>query len=346
MGVKKVQISDDNGSNWYTFPGSSGELTTEAGSIDDTVFGQLYKSMQSGLIQAGVSANGLYKGFAGYVASLKITGTPTSMTGEACSLVSGKTYRITAATKRQIDPDSALTVLDNGVSVAAADIDNIDYLWGTVTFAAGYTIVGAITMTGKYLPTSVVARATGFTLTQTTDAIDDTDFANAQSSGGYRSYISGLKTVSLALNGIMSTTNDWRARLLTRSRVLIEINPDGGGLSVARGFFKPTNVGQSGNVGAQEAASATFPLSVPDLALLKSPFSWVHDPTTTLNTSLQKALAAWDSGAAIDMRYLYDGTNGYTGDAIITDMSLAGGLDVMNEFSVKANFTGALTAVP
>jgi predicted secreted protein len=346
MGVKRIQISDDNGSNWYTLPGNSGELTTEGNSIDDTIFGQNWKSMQPGLIQAGLSANGLYKGFAGYVATLKKTGTPTTMTAEATTFVSGKTYQITDTTKRAIDPDTAVSVYGNAILIAASNIESIDYLWGKVTFKSAYTPTTPITITGKYLPLSAVARATGFTLTQQTDPVDDTDFATAQANGGYRAYLAGLKTVSLALNGIMATTNDWRSLLLNRTRVLIEICPDGANKSVARGFFRTTNVGQSGNVGAQEAASATFPLSVPDVALMLTPFSWVHDATSTLNTALQKALTAWSTDTAVDLQYLFDGTNGYTGDAILTDVSLAGGLEVMNEFAIKANFSGALTAVP
>jgi hypothetical protein len=344
--AKKIKISDDSGLTWYTFPGSSGELQNEAGSIDDTVFGQSFKSMQPGLIQASLQANGYYKGFAGYVATLKISGTPTTMTGEACSLVSGKTYKITAATKNIIDPNSPVTVLDNAVAVSPSNIDNIDYLWGQVTFVSSYTPAGPITITGKYLPSTTIARANGFTLTMTQDAIDDTDFDNAQASNGHRAYIGGLRTVSLALNGIFSGSNNWRTLLEGRSLVVIELCPDGGGLSVARGFYKTTQVTQSGNVGAQEAATATFPLFVPDLALLKTPFSWMHDPATTLNTAIQKALNAFSLQETYDYQYLYDGTNGVTGAAVITDVSLAGGLEVMNEFTIKAAFTGALTAVP
>ena len=66
---KTVDLSDDNGVQWHSLPGGTGELTSEAASIDDTIFGQTYQSNQPGLIGWTVTANGLYKGFAGYVAA-------------------------------------------------------------------------------------------------------------------------------------------------------------------------------------------------------------------------------------------------------------------------------------
>jgi hypothetical protein len=344
--AKSIRISDDNGVTWSTLPGSSGELATEAGSISDTIFGQEYSSTQSGLISWNLSANGLYKGFAGYVATLKISGTPIAMVAEPMSVVSGKTYQITAPTKRMIDPGTAVSVLDNAAPVAVANIQNIDYLYGRVTFKSTYVPTGPITISGSYTPLATIARANGFTLTQTTNAVDDTDFETAQSNSGTKVFIAGLKTVSLALTGIMSTGNNWRTLLFGRNRVLIEINPDGQGKSVARGFFKPTSAGQSGDVGDQESATATFPLSVPDNDLLAYPFAWLHDPSTTLNAAVRKALTAWQNNFKYDYQYLQDGTNGYQGDGIITDLSLAGGLEVMNSFTVNVQGSGTLSAVP
>ena len=50
ISAKRVRLSDDSGSNWYTLPGSTGEFTNEGQVIDDTVFGQLYQSGFPGLI--------------------------------------------------------------------------------------------------------------------------------------------------------------------------------------------------------------------------------------------------------------------------------------------------------
>jgi hypothetical protein len=105
-------------------------------------------------------------------------------------------------------------------------------------------------------------------------------------------------------------------------------------------------VGQSGNVGAQEAATATLPLYVPQNANLAYPFSWIHDVTTTLNQSIQRAQIAWLNNLLYEYRYLYDGTNGFQGNGIITDLSLAGGLEVMNDFTIHVQGSGPLSAVP
>jgi hypothetical protein len=351
MSTKKIKISDDGGTTYYTFPGNAGDITTDAGTINDTIFGFDYDSMQPGLIASTLAANGLYKGFAGYVAKLNMSGTPTAMTAEPCSLVSGKTYKVTSGTKQVLDPSAAISVLDNGVGVAQSNILNIDYLFGRVTFASAYTPTGPITITGNYLPLVVIARAAGFTLTQTMATVDDTDFAKAQANSGHRSYLAGQKTVSLALQGIYSMSNDWRTRLEARALLVIEIQPDGAGLSVARGFFKPTAFGQSGNVGAQEAATATFPLFVPAGqpiadALMAYPFGWLHASNSTLSLAIQKALTAWQNKLIYDYQYLYDGVNGIHGTGVITDITLAGGLEVMNDFSIKVALSDQLTSVP
>jgi hypothetical protein len=344
--AKAIKISADNRVSWLTFPGSSGELTSEGTEIDDTVFNAAFHSGQPGMIAWNLTTNGFYKGFAGYNADILISGTSTAMAAEVMSLVSGKTYQVTNTAKRVFDPAVALSFFDGGVAIAAANILNVDYVWGRVTFVGGFTPGGAVTVTGNYLPVTTLARADSFTLTQTTNAVDDTDFESAQASDGTRQYIPGLKTVSLELGGIWGTTNNWRQLLIARNRVLIEINPDGSGMSRARGFFRPTRVGQSGDVGDQEKMTETYALSVPDVAVMLTPFSWLHASGTTLNAAIQAALTAWQGNLIYDYQYLADGVNGWAGDGIITDLSLTGGLDVMNEFAIHVQGSGALAAVP
>jgi hypothetical protein len=344
--AKAIQISADNGVTWLTFPGNSGELTSEGTEIDDTIFGASYSSGQPGMIAWNISSNGLYKGFAGYIADLYMSGTTTAMAAEPMALVSGKTYQVTNTAKRTFDPAVALSFFDGGTPISAANILNVDYLWGRVTFVGGFTPAGAVTVTGNYLPLATIARANSFTLTQTANAVDDTDFVSAQAADGHRSYIPGLKTASLTLGGIWNIANDWRAKLIARNRIIVEINPDGSQLSRARGFFRPTSVSQSGDVGDQEAMSADFALSVPDVQVMLTPFSWLHASGTTLNASIQAALTAYQNNLIYDYRYLADGTNGYSGDGIITDLTLAGGLDVMNEFTVAVQGSGPLAPVP
>lgn len=347
--AKRIRVSDDSGVNYYTLPGNTGSVSDEAGEIDDTIFGQDFGSTQTGLIQWTIEANGLFKGFAGYVATIKKSGTPTAFTDEAMSLVSGKTYKITDATKNIWDRNAAVTFEDAGTPIAAADIEQINYLYGTVTFVGTYVPTGAITAaTGSYLPTTTLGCANGFTLTQTANANDNTCMDTAKANDGMHTYEYGLKTVSLDLNGIYKAANGLRALLLSRAELIIEVNPDGNGKTVARGFFKPINRGQSGDVGDIEQETSTFNLSVPDdpESLMPYPFGWQIAADSTLSIAVQKCLTAWENKELVLVQYLADGTNGFEGDAVITDLSLAGGLEVMNEFTVNFQGSDTTTAVP
>lgn len=343
--AKRIKISDDDGATSYTFPGSKGEMTREGNPINDTILGQIFKSDQTGLISWGVNTNGVYKGFAGYKVTLKKSGSSTVMTDEATTLISGKTYQISNSAKRVMNRAVAVVVEDNGSPVSAVNIESIDYLFGRVTFVGGYTVNGAVTITGAYLPMSTIAKANSYTLTQTTNPIDNSVFEVVQANEGYRTYEAGLKTVSLALKGVYDSSNAFEDLLEDRAECVIEINPDGTGASIARGWFKPMMTGQQGDVGELEEQSLNFSLSVPDQEDVIYPFAWLHT-STTLNTSLQKALTAWQDGTLIDVFYLPDGTNGFTGDAIVTDVTLSGGLETMNDFNVKFQGCGQPVAEP
>lgn len=196
------------------------------------------------------------------------------------------------------------------------------------------------------MPKTQIAAANAFTLNQTAAAVANSDFVSAQANSGIHTYDYGLKGVSLELNGFYSTTNAYRTAIVARAEIIIEIGPDGSNLAVARGFFKPSTRNQSGNVGDLEAEGITYTLSVPDQADVLSIFKWIVDAAATLNTSIQKVITAWQNKTQPRIQYLYDGTNGYWGNAVITSITLSGGLEVMNEFAINGAFSGALTAVP
>lgn len=343
--AKRVRVSADN-VTYYTLPGNSADITTELGSINDTIFGQDFESSMPGLAGVTITSNAIYKGFAGYEAVIRKTGTPVPVTDEATTLVTGKTYRITNAAHRILDPGTTVVVEDNNVAVAAANILNIDYLYGMVTFQAAYTPTGPITITGAYVPTTRVCGANEWTLTQTAGNVDVTDMCEAQDNGGFRVYDYGLKTVSLQLNGFYDDANGFLAQLTSRDDVIIEINPDGSDLAVARGVFRAVNHNQAGDVGNPETESVTFNLSVPDIDLLDAPFSWSLAPGNTLNMGIQTLLAAWEDKTNVHAQYLPDGTTGRRVECIVTEMTLSGGLEAMNEFSVTLMGVAAPIAVP
>jgi hypothetical protein len=345
--AKRIRLSDDDGTTWYTLPGNTGSMSSEAGELDDTVFGQDFSSTFPGLIGWTMEANGLFKGYAGYATTIKKVGVSTVMTDEAMSLVSGKTYQITASTKRLMNRAIATTFEDGGVAILASNIESVDWLFGRVTFISSYTPAGAVTVTGEYFPTVSVGCANSFTLTQTSNAVDNTCMETARANDGHRTFEYGLKTVSLDIEGIYKASNGFRQLLIDRSEVVIEIDLAGNGLNVARGFFRAASTGQDGDVGDLESENITFNLSVPDPDTLTTyPFAWLIDTTSTMSTALKKAIAAWQDNDEIDAQYLPDGTNGVEGNVIITDLSLAGGLEAMNTFTVTMQGSGELVAVP
>ena len=344
MAAKRVRISDDGGSNFFTLPGGTGEFSHEAGDIDDTIFGQDYKSSETGLIKWTVTADAFYKGFAGYVADVKKPGTSTVMTAEPMSLEAGQIYQITAASKQIINRAVVPVVFDNAVD-ETANVEWIDYLFGRVKFLDAYSVNTPVTITGEYYPMVSIGKANQLTLTQTAESVETSDFETVQANGGFRTFIGGLKTVNIELTGIYDVANAFAADLAARNEVLVEINPDGLGRSTARGFFKFAGQAQSGDVGALEEERVSLRLNVPDDPLLLVPFKWVHSGTTTLSESVQKLLAAWEAGSVIDVEYLEDGTNGLTGKCVVTEMSMNTGIEDMNKFSVQLMGTAETTVV-
>lgn len=347
MAAKTISLSSDGGSNFFILPGNSGELRNDGAEIDDTIFGANFRSNFPGLINWGVTANGIYKGFAGYEVNILEVGTSTAFTAEDMTLVSGKTFRIDDATKEIWDRGEAtMDILDNASSVANVDIESIDFLFGKVTFVSGYSPTTPITATGKSFPTAAVGKAQSYNLTQSAEAVETTDFETAQANSGRRTYQYGLKTVALELTGVYDLTNGFLATLLARAETIIEINPDGNDKSRCRGFFRLISQGQSGDVGALEEETVNFSLSVPDnTPAAEFPFSWDHANDTTLNTAIQKALTSWQDESALDVQYLSDGVAGIKGVCVVTELSLAGGLETMHEFNVAVQGTGITTTV-
>jgi len=355
MAAKKIRISSDAGVSWNELPGSQGSFDSDAESVDDTILGQTFSSTDIGLLGWSVSSDGIFKGFSGYLAELKQVGTPAAFTAESMTLVSGNTYAIDDATKEIWDRSEAtMDILDNAISVAAADIESIDYLFGRVTFVSGYTPTTPITATGKSFPVAAAGCSNSYNLTMSADAIDTSCFSTAQANNGTRTFVPGLRTVSLELTGIFDATENFKSVLLARQEIIIEIDPAGDGSSIARGFFKLVTTGQSGAVGALEEESLNFALTVPDETTnpqVELPFNWRHT-NTTLNQAIQDVLTSWLSELnTYEVQYLPTGVTGASpldgiqGAFIATDVSLSGGLSNMNVFAMELQGTGQYTEV-
>jgi len=346
---KQILISADD-ITYSLLPGGQGEITRDGVSVEDTIFGQTYRSGFTGPIAWGINANAIYKGYPGYGAKLLKPGTSTVMTDEATTLVSGKTYQITDTAKRMINRAVAVTVEDNAVD-HTADVESIDYLFGRVTFKSTYTVTGSVTITGEYFPTGVLAQWTGYTLTMSADPIRDSHAPALQANGGYHTHTPGLKTVALELPTVFSGTDDWPQALTDRGEYILEVNPDGTAWSgsLARGFFRLMSQRQSGNVGALEEESIRFELNVPYYGvqpLLDTPFGWFHATASPIPIAIKTALTRFLADQLAYAKYLHDGTNGWKGQGVITSLSLAGGLETPNTFDVTLQMSGAPVTQP
>lgn len=344
--AKRIRVSADDGVTWYTLPGASGEMSTEMANVDDTIFGQDFQSESPSIGMWDVSGSAYFKGVAGYTASVKVGGTPVANVDASLTLVSGKTYQVDDVTRRFISLSDLLTVKDSAAAVAPADIESIDYLNGMVTFGAAYTPSGAITMDYSHVPTATLGKARSFNLTQTLAEIDTTDYATAQANGGWRTYIAGLKTVSLELGNVWDASNDFIAQLAARQLLYIDVSPNNtqGQATTEvlyRGFFKYLSQNRQGNVGALEEETLNLNLSVPEGSLVQAPFRWYFGSSAALSPAVQVALNAWQNGSLIDVEYSPNGTVGHRGKAIVTEASLANVYEGQNEFSF--NFKGSNT---
>jgi hypothetical protein len=111
------------------------------------------------------------------------------MTAEPCSVVTaGTVYQITSAVRRLVDPVQAITVKDNGTTIAST-LWAFNYLEGKVTFS-GYTATGPVTVDAYYLPVASILEVKSFDIAVKPDLLDSTSF----DSGGARAKKAGLMT--------------------------------------------------------------------------------------------------------------------------------------------------------
>jgi hypothetical protein len=179
--------------------------------------------------------------------SINTVGTTTAMVDEACALVSGKTFRISNAAKRLLDPAAAVVVKDATVAVAAANIASVDMLFGTVTFVSSYTPSGggnAITISASYLPVSQLVQFKKATSNMKFNLYDSTYIGG----GGLTmrkpttmDFSASLSVMNLATDMPQGTGGDigatsWDDLLNGRTAVVLQHDPDGTGAKVLRAW--------------------------------------------------------------------------------------------------------------
>jgi hypothetical protein len=128
--------------------------------------------------------------YAGWAGTIKVSGTPTAFTNEATTALGGNVFQITNSVRRIVDPATAITVKDNGVTVPATSY-TFDYLYGKVR---GYAASpGPITVDGSYLPLLTVADAVSAAINQMRELLETTSFDSAAAASGARRFLAGLK---------------------------------------------------------------------------------------------------------------------------------------------------------
>ena len=224
-------------------------------------------------------------------------------------------------------------------------MEHIDYLFGKVTFKAGHTVTGPVTLDYDYFPRQAFGKARGFTLTQTSAMENITTFDEASSNGGFSVFFPQQLSGDLSFDSIYSASNGFDTLLENRTEIIIDINPDGNDKSIMRGFYKVQQDTQSGDVGATEAEAVNFVLTVPEATIESNvPFDWEHENDTTLSQSVRVALDAWLTKTKIEVRYsLDDGVSGWEGECYVSDVSLTGATEDVYSFTVNLQGTGALS---
>lgn len=327
-----------------TLPGSSGEISIEASQNDNTIYGGIFSSSLPGIKDYTFSGNAWFRETPGFEATIKRAGTPTALTDEPMEVEDGLTYIITLESRRLLDWNTEVIVEDAGVGVDAADIEQIDYLFGRVTFVSGYTVTGPITISGAYLPTAEFGCANSVSLTQNAEAVVDSCLGEVSQNGGFNTYRAGLKTVSLEASGFYRITNDFYARLQDSERLVIEIDWDGEGSTISRGIFTVQSTSQSGDVGQNEEFSVTFNLFVPEDVL---PFSWYFGEDSKATQGMQDIINAWISRQDLFFDYYPLGTDskGYKGQVVVTDCSISTSVDGIGELTLSGTGNGELEEV-
>lgn len=343
MSAKTFEVSLD-GVTWATMPGNDASIDINGTELDNTVFGADFSSMISGIIEHNFSGNALFRETAGYNARIKTTGVATAFTDEATSLVDGY-YEIDDRTKSIFDYTAGVIVEDNASVVSASDIEEIDYLQGRVKFVDSYTVTGPVTLSGDYLPTATLGCFNSFDLTQSSDTIETGCFEGVGGNGGYQTYKPTLRTVSVDAEGFYQTSSTFITTLQNRERIIIEIDVEGDGESVCRGYFNLMTDGLTGGVGGDESESLSFSLSVPEGV---KPFSWRFGSNTKAPVGLQYTIRAWENKVNLYFRYRPEGAAGatYDGQSVVTDCSISTAIDGIGEASVSGQGTGALNFTP
>lgn len=345
MSAKVIQVSRD-GNTWHILSGNDASIDSNGTEVENTTFGSDFNSSLTGIIDHSMSANAMFRNTAGFEARLKIAENPTPFTSEEMTLEGGW-YVVDDRERSLWNIDSTTAFSDSEGQIAEGDIAAIDYMNGRVRFVDSFSVTGDVTVTGEYLTTTTYACARSIDLSQTMDTIETGCFETVGENGGFELYEGTLRSVSIDIERFYRDTTDFYEILRNREDIIIEVDLDNQGTSVARGTFKVLTDSLSGGVGGDESESVSFSLSVPTTDIPTVPFSWYFAPTSQAPEGFKDIIWAWETKSALAVRYLPKGVGakGFEGEYVVTDASLSVALDSLPELSVSGQGTGELVRI-
>lgn len=341
MAAKTVQVRHVGDTTWLTLPGNTADINITKASVDDSVFGSVFVSNFPTLKSWTTSSNAMLRGVAGYKAQVKRAGTPTAVTGgDLDNEINGGFY-VSNRAQSLWDSSVAITIYNDSVEVTADEIEYIDYLQGGVVFTEDFVPGTAITADFSYLGTERICSFTSFDLGQTMATEDITDFCNAEDNGGWSVFAPQQLEVDLSLDGFYSDTSTAYQDIISDDVVIVELDLTGDGSAVARGYFRTSDLAESGDVGSTETSALSFTLAVPEGITL--PFSYYIAENSIMPEAVRVCLAAWKDRVPVEFRYAADGSAlENIGEAFVTDASLSNSVSDMNTFSLSFQGTDAL----
>lgn len=196
---------------------------------------------------------------AGYKAVVERVGSSTAFSDEAMSATSvTNQYQIDDATKRIWDRTVTPTFYEDSSEIPASDVDEIDYVFGKVTFATSKS--GSISVDGNHLPRQAIVGANAYTLEHAGDTLDDTDYDAAQSNGAFRTRMYGLRDVTASIERFYKLDKHFDDAIKDQEVVVLSIRPGGSGNDYARGFFVMETNELTGEVSSLENQSLNLQL--------------------------------------------------------------------------------------
>lgn len=149
---------------------------------------------------------------------LRVPGTPTSMTAQACTTSDNTTYQISNTAMRVWSPTATITVLVSGVAQSPT-LYTLDRLRGRITFTS--TAVRTVTVTGTYLPMATAAKTRMFSYTLMNTLLDDTAFQET-----WITRIAGLFDASGTLGRRWTVDTFFQDALLNADLLVLEFHTD------------------------------------------------------------------------------------------------------------------------